>query len=97
MAPWVKNLPAVQETQEMRIGSLGREDSPGGGKWQPPPTLLLEKPHGQNSLVGCNPKGCKESDTPERLSTAQSVFVPFSSDDTEAMPDNTGREYGLRR
>ena len=66
-------------------------------KWQPTPTLLLEKPNGQNSLVGCDPKGCKESDTPERLSTRQSVFIPFSSDDTEIMPNNRGQEYGLRR
>ena len=26
MAQWVKNLPAVQETQEMRVRSLGWED-----------------------------------------------------------------------
>ena len=27
----------------------------------------LENPHGQRSLVGCSPWGCKESDTTERL------------------------------
>ena len=26
MAQWVKNLPAMQETQEMRVQSLGWED-----------------------------------------------------------------------
>ena len=26
MAQWVKNLPAMQETQEPRVGSLGQED-----------------------------------------------------------------------
>ena len=26
MAQWVKNSPAMQETQEMRVQSLGRED-----------------------------------------------------------------------
>ena len=26
MAHWVKNLPAMQETQEMRVRSLGQED-----------------------------------------------------------------------
>ena len=31
----------------------------------------LEKPHGQRSLAGCSPQGRRESDTPERLSTAQ--------------------------
>ena len=27
MAQWVKNPPTVQETQEMRVQSLGREDA----------------------------------------------------------------------
>ena len=26
MAQWVKNLPAMQETQEMQVRSLGQED-----------------------------------------------------------------------
>ena len=26
MAQWVKNMPAMQETQEIRVQSLGRED-----------------------------------------------------------------------
>ena len=28
MAQWVKSLPAMQETQEMLVQSLGLEDSP---------------------------------------------------------------------
>ena len=28
MAQWVKNMPAMQETQEMLVQSLGLEDSP---------------------------------------------------------------------
>ena len=31
------------------------------------PVLLPGKSHGQRSLVGCSPWGCKESDTTERL------------------------------
>ena len=31
MAQQVKNLPAVQETQETRVRFLGQEDPPGGG------------------------------------------------------------------
>ena len=38
-------------------------------KWLPTPVFLPEKSHGQMSLVGYNAKGCKESDTTERLST----------------------------
>ena len=35
----------------------------------------LENPHGQWSLVGCSPWGCKESDTIERLSTGLKVYL----------------------
>ena len=31
----VKNLPAMKETQETRVLSLGWEDSPGGGNGNP--------------------------------------------------------------
>ena len=36
-------------------------------KWQPAPLFLPRKFHGQGSLAGYNPWGCKESDTTERL------------------------------
>jgi len=36
-------------------------------QWQPTPVFLPGKSHGQKSLVGCSPWGCKESDTIERL------------------------------
>ena len=36
-------------------------------KWQPTPVFLLGKFHGQRSLVGYSPWGCKESDTNEQL------------------------------
>ena len=42
------------------IPGLGR--SPGRRKWQPTPVLLPKKSHGQRSLVGYSPWGCKESD-----------------------------------
>ena len=32
-------------------------------KWQPPPVLLPGKPHGQRSLLGHSPWGCKKLDT----------------------------------
>ena len=35
--------------------------------WYPTPVLLPGKSHGQRSLVGCGPWGCKESDTTERI------------------------------
>ena len=49
------------------IPRLGR--SPGGGHGNPLQYYSLENPHGQRSLVGYTPWGCKESGRTERLST----------------------------
>ena len=40
------------------IPGLGR--CPGGGQWQPTPVFLPGEYHGQRSLVGYSPWGCKE-------------------------------------
>ena len=40
-------------------------------KWQPIPAFLPGDSHGQRSLVGYSPRGRIESDTTERLRTAQ--------------------------
>ena len=45
------------------IPELGR--SPGGGHGNPLQYSCLENPHGQRSLVGYSPWGCKESDMTE--------------------------------
>ena len=63
VAQLVKNLPAVQETQ---FRSLGWED-PLEKEMATPSSILASKSHGQRSLVGCSPWGCKESGTTERL------------------------------
>ena len=44
-------------------------------KWQPTPIFLPEKVHGQRSLVGYNPWGCKELGITERLSTDRSQMT----------------------
>jgi len=36
-------------------------------KWPPSPVFLPGKSHGQRSLMGYSPWGCKESDMTERL------------------------------
>ena len=51
------------------IPGLGR--SPGGGHGDPLKYSCLENPHGQRSLAGYSPWGCKESDRTELLRTAQ--------------------------
>ena len=45
------------------IPGLGR--SPGGGRGNPLQHSCLENPHGQRSLAGYSPWGCKESDVTE--------------------------------
>ena len=58
----VKNLPANAGDAGSIPGS-GR--SPGGGHGNPLHGIFPAKSHGQRSLVGYRPWGCKESDTTE--------------------------------
>ena len=51
------------------VPGLGR--STAGGCGNPLQYSCLENAHGQSSLVGYSPWGCKDSDTTEQLSTAQ--------------------------
>ena len=64
VAQTVQRLLTIQETW---VWSLGREDSPGEGKWQLTPVFMPGKSHGPGSLVGYSPWGCKESDMTEWL------------------------------
>ena len=60
----VRNLPAVQETQEMWVQSLGQEDLL-EREMATTPVLLPGKSHGWRSMVGYSPWGPKESDMTE--------------------------------
>ena len=59
----------MQETKDPRVSSL----CPWVGKipwrraWRPTPVFLPGESHGQRSLVGYSPWGCRESDTTELL------------------------------
>ena len=55
--------------QETQVWSLSWEDSLEISSIQPTPVFLPEKSHGQRNLVGYSPKGHKESDMSELLST----------------------------
>ena len=60
-----KNLPANAEDAR-DVGSVpGLGRSPGDGNGNPLHYSCWEKPHGQRSLVGYNPRVTKESDTTE--------------------------------
>ena len=67
MVHQVKNPPALQETQEMQVGSPGRED-PLEEDMATHSRILAEKSQGQRNLVGYRPWGHKESDTTEGMS-----------------------------
>ena len=49
-------------------------DFEGISRWQPTPVFLPGKFHGQKSLVGYSPWGCKESDMTEQLHSLHTVF-----------------------
>ena len=47
--------------------------------WQPTPVFLPGEFHGQRSLVGYSPWGCKESDTTEQLTQTALTIRAFVS------------------
>ena len=63
VAQLVKNLPAMRQTW---VRPLGWEDPLEKGM-APTPVFLPGEVHGQRSLAGFSPWGCKESNTTERL------------------------------
>ena len=60
----VKNLPALQETQETWVPSLGQED-PLEEEMATHSSILAENFHGQRSLAGCSPWCHQESNVTE--------------------------------
>ena len=65
-------LPGGSDGKESAFPGLGR--SSGGGHGHPLQYSCLEDPRGQRSLVGCCPRGHKESDTTEWLGTAHAML-----------------------
>ena len=60
----------------MEIISLGQEDSPAEGKWQPTPAFLPEKSQGQRNLVGYSLWGRKELKTTDACIEEEQKFPP---------------------
>lgn len=67
VAPVVKNPPTMQETHEMQVWFLDQEAP--ALPWYPTRVFVPRESHGMRSLTGYNPKGGKQSDTTEQLST----------------------------
>jgi len=61
----VKNLLANAGDAGDKGSIPGLGSSPGGGRGNPLQYSCPENPHGQKSLVGYSPQGCKEPDTTE--------------------------------
>ena len=60
VAQTVENSPEMQETMfDPWVGKIWRRE------WQPTPVLLPGKSHGQRSLAGYRPQGCKDLDMAE--------------------------------
>ena len=56
------------------LGSILGREAPWRREWQPTPVFLPGEVHGQRSLVGYSPWGCKESDRTERLTLSLSFL-----------------------
>ena len=54
------------------------EKIPWRRKWQPTPVFLPGKFHGQGSLAGYSPSGCKKLDMTEQLSMHIPWYEPIS-------------------
>ena len=70
----VKYLPTMQETS---VRSLGWED-PLEKRIATHSSILAWRIHGQRSLVGYSPWGCKQSDTTERLTRRKTENIIMS-------------------
>ena len=67
----VKNPPAKAGDDKRRGCDPWVGKIPWRRAWQPSPVFLPGESRGQSSLVGCSPKGHKESDTTEATYHAQ--------------------------
>ena len=77
--PWWlsgKNLPALQQSQEMWVLSLGWEDL-WRRIWQPTPVSLPGESHRQSRVVGYSPWGRKELYTTEATEHTHTHAVRF--------------------
>ena len=83
MAQWVKNLPAMQETQ---IQSLGQEDCLEEEMATHSCISFLKKFHGQRSLAGYSPKDHKELDATEMSNSEQWSIVCMGQSQLSLLP-----------
>ena len=74
----------AQMVKESDLGlTPGLQRAPRGEHGNPFPYSCLENPHGQRSLVGYSPCGCKESDITEWLSTHTQFTINSTQDSSD--------------
>ena len=78
VAQWYRICPPMQETQETWFWSLGQKEL-WRRKWQPTSLFLPGKSHGQRSLIGYSPWGCKDSDRTKQLHTQAHDLITSQS------------------
>ena len=87
------------ETQEMRVRFLAQEEK----AQEPTPVFLPEKSHGQRSLAGQSPQGCKESDRTEAIQHAgiyyNNIYLPgtYVSEHTVSSYQSRQLQSGFRQ
>ena len=96
MAQRVKNLPAMQDTQEIWVQSSLVWKIPWRRKWQSTPVFWPEKSHRQRSLAGYNPKGCKESDTTEHTHTHIHTYIYTHFNKTALYKEEQQEDFFVR-
>ena len=73
----VKNLPACRYRRIKRLSLdpwVGK--IPWNRKWQPTPGFLPGESHGQRSLVGYSPQGCRELNTTDLVAQSEHAHTP---------------------
>ena len=73
-----KNLPAVQKMQETWVWPLGQVDPLEEGM-QPTSVFMPGESHGQRSLEGYSPQGCKSQTQFSNYTTTTISFLGFAS------------------
>ena len=86
VAQTVKNLPAMQETW---VQSPGLEEDPLEKEMAIHSSILPGESHGQRSLEGYSPWGCKESDSTERLTRVIKLHHVSMMEDSRGCQSST--------
>ena len=82
--PWTEEPGRLQSMESLRVWhnwatSLSLFTFMHWRKWQPTPVLLPGKFHGQRSLIGYSPWGCKESDMTEGIHFLSFCFIDYTT------------------